>query len=232
MLDHFDRNSDANKRVHTLGHKLSVQDHNVIRIRDSHIYTKCIGLSYYQDHTMKDLYGLFPTSGRNKVNINNKNRGGVSGTTATADDANNLKNREEDLGETVTTNVPEKVDESSYAVRFLPLVVDEEHFLRCEEILRREIVLMDQMNNKEYMDHKKKRSKKESHSEISTVEVTRMKDVEEAIPKLNSRIGLRVMSAVLTSMVVEFVNTCDDNSSPSESSLIGKTYNTFRQIDR
>jgi hypothetical protein len=106
-------------------------------------------------------------------------------------------------------------DKPSGVVRFFPLVFDEEHFSRCHELLKQQIVMIDQFNDHEYTNYLNKKNEIITNDEISIPQ----------LPILNAQIGLRVLSAMLTSMVVDFIkNYSNENETPSESALIGQYY--------
>lgn len=95
----------------------------------------------------------------------------------------------------------EKLQQQHY-VRFFPVIFNGDHYKRCSSLLHKEIVLADILTNEEYRNYLGN-------------------PTEFPLPKLSPESGLRVISSIMNSMVLEFVNHYERHDIyPSESSLL------------
>ena len=104
--------------------------------------------------------------------------------------------------------------------RFFPLIVDEEHAERAYELLCEEIVRSDQLSDQEYespLDLEEEEYGMHSHGH----ELYRIKTHQSIqLPDFNCHIALRVISAVMNSMVVMFSTNAGEGKI-SDPALVG-----------
>lgn len=111
--------------------------------------------------------------------------------------------------------------------RFFPLIVDEEHAERAYELLCEEIVRSDQLSDQEYespLDLEEEECGMRSHGHEQPYRIKTYQSIQ--LPDFNCQIALRVISAVMNSMVVMFSTNAGEGKI-SDPALVGKMPRKF-----
>ena len=106
--------------------------------------------------------------------------------------------------------------------RFFPLIVDPSHAERAQELLNHELVLADRLDNKSYnYKHIKKEDQNSPRPHSSPKYILPRSSLNDKIPEISPHIILRVVSAVMNSMVLKFVDDATNTGKISDTALVG-----------
>lgn len=108
--------------------------------------------------------------------------------------------------------------------RFFPLIVDEDHAEMAKELLEHEMILADRLPNRKYnYEHLYVDGKLPLHTSSDKISKFTLptSSISEKLPNFSANIVLRVIPAVMNSMVLKFCDDAHDKGKISDSALVG-----------
>ena len=184
---------------------------------------QCISLTYFQKY-LKKLHST-PTT------VTDADTGGVGGGSRRGGDGEVNDKEEFDEKKELICGIKCR---SKGKRRFFPLIVNEEHAERAYELLCEEIVRSDQLSDHEYESpldlgaeerHGMGSTEQRQNHEQYFYRIKSNKSHHPHLPDFNCQIALRVISAVMNSMVVMFSTNAGEGKI-SDPALVGKKFNS------